>query len=312
LNTPAKAPLIIAHRGASGYLPEHSLPAKALAYGMGADYLEQDIIASRDGALLVLHDLWLDDVSDVADRFPGRNRDDGRFYCIDFDLDEIRTLHFMERVNPATGKRKYPGRYSRTAGGFRVVTLDEEILFIRGLNASTGQTVGIYPEIKAPRWHAEQGIDLATLVLNSLDGHGYLKEGSRIYLQCFDADTLKSVRRRTGPALPIIQLLSSRTKVDTALLEDVAGYANGIGPSMKLILRQVHPDGRHEITDLVDMARSLGLEVHPYTFRADELPDGCVDFDALLGIFIDKIGVDALFTDFTDRVARYIHARQEQ
>jgi glycerophosphoryl diester phosphodiesterase len=311
LNTPEKIPLIIAHRGASGYLPEHSLPAKALAYGMGADYLEQDIVASRDGALLVLHDLWLDDVSNVADLFPDRHRDDGRHYCIDFDLDEIRTLHFMERLNPATGKRKYPGRFARSAGGFPVVTLDEEILFVRGLNDSTGRHVGIYPEIKAPRWHAEQGIDLTNLVINSLEGHGYLEAGSRIYLQCFDAETLKTVRRRTGPALPIIQLLSSRTTVDATLLDEIAEYANGIGPSIKLILRQAHPDGRHELSDLVDIARRRELEIHPHTFRVDDLPKGCSDFDTLLDIFINEIGVDALFTDFADRVSGFIHARQE-
>ena len=309
MNTPAKAPLIIAHRGASGYLPEHSLPAKALAYGMGADYLEQDIVASRDGALLVLHDLWLEEVADVADHFPGRSRADGHFYCIDFDLDEIRTLRFGERVNPDTGAEKYSGRFARAAGGFGVVTLDEEIRFIRGLNASTGRTVGIYPEIKAPQWHTEQGIDLAALVIDALDGHGYLEEGSRVYLQCFDAETLRTVRRRTGPVLPIIQLLSSRTKFDEASLRTVADYANGIGPSMKLILRELKPDGRHNLSDLVSVAQGLGLEVHPYTFRADDLPDGCADFDALLRLFINDLGVDGLFTDFTDRIANFIRTQ---
>jgi len=306
LSIAAKAPLIIAHRGASGYSPEHSLAAKALAFGLGADYLEQDVVACRGGTLLVLHDTWLDDVADVAARFPGRARDDGRHYCIDFDLDEIRALRFGERVDPATGTEKFPGRFARSAGGFGVVTLDEEIRFIQGLNASTGRTVGLYPEIKAPQWHAEQGIDLAALVIDALDGHGYLEQGSRVYLQCFDADTLRMVRRRTGPALPIIQLLSSSTMVDAALLRAIAGYANGIGPSMKLILRGMKPDGRHDLSGLVSVAQSLGLEVHPYTFRADQLPDSCADFDALLRLFITNLGVDGLFTDFTDRVAHFI------
>ena len=79
-------PLLIAHRGASGYLPEHTLAAKQLAHEMGADYLEQDVVASRDDELIVLHDIHLDRVTDVADRFPGRERDDGRFYVRDFDL----------------------------------------------------------------------------------------------------------------------------------------------------------------------------------------------------------------------------------
>jgi glycerophosphoryl diester phosphodiesterase len=86
------APIVIAHRGASGYLPEHTLEAKALAYGLGADYLEQDVVATRDAQLVVLHDLHLDDVTDVASRFPGRQRADGRHYAIDFDLAELQQL----------------------------------------------------------------------------------------------------------------------------------------------------------------------------------------------------------------------------
>ncbi|RLA28182.1 MAG: glycerophosphodiester phosphodiesterase [Gammaproteobacteria bacterium] len=306
MNAPAKTPLIIAHRGASGYLPEHSLAAKALAYGLGADYLEQDVVASRDGALLVLHDVWLDDVSNVAERFTGRSREDGRHYCIDFDLDEIQTLQFGERVDPATGQEKFPGRFARKAGGFKVVTFDEEIRFIQGLNASTGRNVGIYPEIKVPQWHVEQGIDLAALLIDALDAHGYLQQASRIYLQCFDAETLGRVRQQVGTALPIIQLLNSSTKVDIKLLRDITGYANGIGPSMKLIMHGMQPDGSFDLSDLVSQAHSIGLEVHPYTFRVDQMPEGCHDFDALLRLFITDLGVDGLFTDFTDLVAQFI------
>jgi len=306
LNAPAKTPVIIAHRGASGYLPEHSLAAKALAHGLGADYLEQDVVASRDGELLILHDVWLDDVSNVAARFAGRSRADGRHYCMDFDLEEIRSLQFGERINPDTGIEKFPGRFSRQAGSFKVVTLDEEIRFIHGLNASTGRNVGIYPEIKAPQWHMEQGIDLAALLIDALEVHGYLQQGSRIYLQCFDAETLSRIRQRIGPVLPIIQLLSSSTKVDTKLLQDIAGYANGIGPSMKLIMCGTQPDGSYDLSGLVSSAQSLGLEVHPYTFRIDQMPDGCDNFDALLRLFITELGVDGLFTDFTDQVAQFI------
>lgn len=309
MSTPEKAPLIIAHRGASGYLPEHSLAGKALAHGLGADFLEQDVVASRDGVLLVLHDLWLDDVSDVADRFPGRNRQDGHFYCIDFDLAEIRSLRFGERIDPSSGREKYPGRFRRAAGSFDVVTFEEEIRLIHGLNASTGRQVGIYPEIKAPQWHAQQGFDLASGVVDLLDKHGYLEEGARVYLQCFDAETLRAVRRRTGSVLPIIQLLSSSTAVDAALLHSIAEYANGIGPSIKLIWRGRSSDGQYQWSDLVRVAQDAGLKVHPYTFRVEELPDGCADFDDLLRVFVTQLGVDGLFTDFTDRVARFLSGR---
>ena len=90
-------PLVIAHRGASGYLPEHTAEAKALAYGMGADYLEQDVVATRDAKLIVMHDVALDAVTDVASVFPARARSDGRYYAIDFDLAEIQRLRVIER-----------------------------------------------------------------------------------------------------------------------------------------------------------------------------------------------------------------------
>ncbi len=284
------------------------MPGKALAHGLGADYLEQDIVASRDGALLVLHDLWLDDVSDVTEHFPRRCRDDGHFYCVDFDLAEIQKLRFGERLDLTTGIEKYPHRFSRAAGGFRVVTLDEEIRFIQGLNASTGRTVGIYPEVKEPRWHLEQGIDLTSLVVDTLDRHGYLEEGSGAYLQCLDAQALREVRRRAGTTLQIIQLLGSSTVVDATSLRTVAEYANGIGPSIKLIWRESREGEGYHLSDLVSVAHDLGLVVHPYTFRIDDLPVNCANFDELLRVFITKLGVDGLFTDFTDQVARFIRA----
>ena len=138
---------VIAHRGASGYLPEHTLPAKALAHAMGADFLEQDVVASRDGELIVLHDIHLDRVTDVAKRFPARARKDGRFYALDFDLAELRQLRVHERV-AADGKPVYPGRFPVTAGRFALHTFDEELAFIRGLNETTGRNAGVYPEIK--------------------------------------------------------------------------------------------------------------------------------------------------------------------
>ena len=104
------APVIIAHRGASGYLPEHTLPAKALAYAMGADFLEQDVVATRDDQLVVMHDIYLDRVTDVATRYPDRIRADRRFYVRDFDLGELKQLDVWERAN-ADGSAVYPGRF---------------------------------------------------------------------------------------------------------------------------------------------------------------------------------------------------------
>jgi len=297
-------PLIIAHRGASAYLPEHSRGAKALAYGMGAAYLEQDVIATRDGQLVVLHDLALDAVADVGERFHGRARADGRHYCRDFDLDELRTLRFHERVDPATRRATYPDRYPPGVGRFGICTLAEEIGFVEHLNQSTGRDVGIYPEIKNPEWHLDNGFDLANAVVDMLDRTDYLGTGKKVYLQCFDRETLRAVRARVGSGLSIIQLLSSRTDVTREMLVDIATYATGIGPSLKLIYRGAGPAGEPMLTSLAHDAHAVGLEVHPYTFRADDLPVGVETLDALVALMVGRVGIDALFTDFTDRVAR--------
>ena len=134
---------IIAHRGASGYLPEHTLEAKALAYAMGADYLEQDVVATRDGQLIVLHDIHVDRVSDVAERFPDRHRSDGRYYVRDFDLPELRTLNVHERRDEDGKTAVFPRRFPTNSGRFSIATLGEEIEMIQGLNRSTGRAVGI-------------------------------------------------------------------------------------------------------------------------------------------------------------------------
>ena len=131
-------PLVIAHRGASGYLPEHTLAAKALAHRMGADYLEQDVVASRDDQLIVLHDIYLDRVTDVAERFPGRARADGRFYARDFDTVELKQLRAWERMNE-DGTAVFPDRFPAKSGEFQLHTLSEELRFIRHLNARSGR-----------------------------------------------------------------------------------------------------------------------------------------------------------------------------
>ena len=178
-------PVIIAHRGASGHLPEHTLQAKALGFAMGADYLEQDIVATRDDQLVVLHDIHLDRVTDVAERFPGRARDDGRYYVRDFDLEEINTLVVHERRN-ALGERVFPGRRDFPGANFRVASLDRELQLIEVLRTNTGREVGIYPEIKSPAWHRQEGVDISALVLETLGRFGYAEHSAPCYLQCFD------------------------------------------------------------------------------------------------------------------------------
>ena len=164
---------VIAHRGASGYLPEHTLAAKALAHGMGADFIEQDVVLTADDEAIVLHDIHLDTVTNVASQFPDRARPDGYFYAIDFSLEEIRRLKVHERVSRETRQAVYPQRFPDRHSIFRVPTLAEEIQLIQGLNKSTGRCAGIFPEIKSPAWHQSEGKDISRIVLEILARHGY-------------------------------------------------------------------------------------------------------------------------------------------
>jgi glycerophosphoryl diester phosphodiesterase len=137
--------LVIAHRGASGYLPEHTLESAAYAHALGADFIEQDVVLSRDGELVVLHDIHLETTTDVAARFPGRARADSRYYAIDFSWPELRSLAVRERFDPVTGKAVFPGRFPDNGGPFRLCTLEEQLRLIeaRRLMQSQGTSASI-------------------------------------------------------------------------------------------------------------------------------------------------------------------------
>jgi glycerophosphoryl diester phosphodiesterase len=295
------APLVIAHRGASGYLPEHTLPAKALAHGQGADYLEQDVVATRDGALLVFHDLYLDALTDVREQFPGRARPDGRHYCIDFDLAEIRRLRVRERRDPATGEPRFPGRFPAAAGAFGIVTLEEELAFVQALNRSTGRVAGIYPEIKEPAWHRRHGIDPGARLIETLAAFGYTRPSDPVFVQCFDPDELRRLRQELGVPLRLVQLVEADgPPLDAAVLAQLAETVDAIGADLRLLL-----GSEQATTGLAGAAREAGLQVHAWTVRADQLPPGCASLDVLLERLCRDLRVDGIFTDFPDRVRAY-------
>jgi glycerophosphoryl diester phosphodiesterase len=298
--------IVIAHRGASGYLPEHTLAAKALAHGLGSDYLEQDVVATRDSQLVVLHDIYLDDVTDVARRFPGRGREDGRHYVVDFELAELKTLTVFERRAPRSAAPKYPARFPCDSGLFGIATLREELELIHGLNRSTGRIAGIYPEIKEPAWHRKHGIDLAKLLLNELAAFGYSQPEHAVFVQCFDRAELLRVRNELGCALRLVQLMGGEPEYAAlstpAGLAAVATYANGIGPHLsQLIDATVRPTRPSDVTR---RAHDVGLGVHAYTFRQDDLPAYARSFEGLLELFIGEVGVDGLFCDHPDVAIR--------
>lgn len=306
-------PLIIAHRGASGYLPEHTLAAKALAYGQGADFLEQDVVLSKDGVPVIFHDTHIDTTTDVAQRFPGRQRTDGRFYALDFTVAELKQLNLTERFDPKTGRAVYPRRFPVGVGSFSVVTLEEEILFIQQLNRSTGRKVGIYPELKAPAWHHQQGRDLAAAVLPILRRHGYDTRDSACFVQCFELAEIRRLRGELAWRGKLIMLLGGKGKgpgeTDFAYLQTDAGLAqlallvDGIGPPLSSYVRGPSPAER-QVTDLAARARRAGLKSHPYTLRADELPKCVASVDELLRVLFDEVKVDGLFTDFPDLIQK--------
>lgn len=299
-------PLVIAHRGASGYLPEHTLSAKALAFGMGADALEQDLVLSRDGIPVVLHDVQIDTVTDVARRFPDRHREDGRFYAIDFTVAELRQLAVIERISLKTGKPAFPGRYPPGDSTFRIVTFEEELQFIRGLSKSTGRPVGIYPELKQPKWHREQGKDLAAAVLPLLANYGYAAKADPCHVQCFEFEELRRVRGELGFKGRLVYLFGAEPKEPT--LAEVARVVDGIGPSIKAVV-DAGPDGAARPTDLVRRAHALGLVVHPYTARADELPKWARTIDDVHRQVLVEAGADGLFTDFPDLTAAFVRRK---
>ena len=302
-------PLIIAHRGASGYLPEHTLAAKALAYGQGADFLEQDVVLSKDGVPVIFHDTHIDTTTDVAKKFPGRQRADGRFYALDFSVAELKQLNVTERFNPKTGKAAFPKRFPVGVASFQVVTLEEEIQFIQALNRSTRRNVGLYPELKAPAWHRQEGRDLSATVLPLLRKYGYDAKDSACYLQCFEYAEIKRLRGELGWSGKLIMLLGGKGKgpgeTDFTYLQTDAGLAelaqlvDGIGPPISSYVAGKTPAER-QVTDLAARARKAGLKSHPYTLRADELPKCVTSVDELLSALFTEAKVDGLFTDFPD------------
>ena len=242
-----KPALVIAHRGASGYLPEHTLAAYELAVRMGADYVEPDLQLTRDGPLVAMHDTSLARTTDVAERFAPRN---GGYLVADFSLEEIRTLGMRLQ---GTAKTHYPGFSPSTAHPLRVPTLEEIIALLRRLEAQGARAIGLYPEAKQP------GPRLANQILSVLSASGYTG-ADKVFIQSFDADTIRSLQRRQasmGLHYKLVLLSGSANRLLDMDLQRVASYANGVGVSIR---------GEGMSRSFIAMAHAAGLTVHGYTF----------------------------------------------
>jgi len=313
-------PLVIAHRGASGYLPEHTLAAKAMAYGQGADYLEQDLVLTKDDVPVVLHDIHIDTVTDVAARFPERKRADGRFYALDFTLAELKQLRVSERFNAKTGRAVFAKRYQsgESPAEFRITSLEEELQLVQGLNHSTGRNVGIYPEIKHPKWHREQGRDISKIVLPILARYGYATRDAACFLQCFEWAEVKRIRSELGWKGRMVMLIEAKAKGDDgtdhealcteAGLKRLAETVDGVGPALGRIVTW-DADGKAKFSDFMKYAHAAGLIVHPYTVRIDELPRNCPSAEALHAALFREAKVDGVFTDFPDVTLAWLKNR---
>lgn len=326
--------IVVAHRGASGYLPEHSMAAKSMAYAMGADYIEQDVVMTKDNELVVLHDHYLDRVTNVAKVYPDRKREDGRYYAIDFTLEEIKSLKMTEGFNIKDGKEVagFPERFPIWKSDFKVHTFAEEIELIQGLNKSTGKNIGIYPEIKAPWFHRHEGKDISVEVLKVLKKYGYTKKSDLVYLQCFDPNEVMRLKEellpKYGMDVKLVQLIAETSWNETMIYKDgkavpysydwmfedkgmekISQYADGIGPWKPMLVKDESTRDNLIITNMVADAHRYGMEVHPYTFRLDEgrIPAYATDFEDMLDIFYNKVGVDGVFTDFTDRAVNFLN-----
>jgi len=310
--------IVVAHRGASGYLPEHTLQAKAMAFAMGADYIEQDLVMTRDDQVVVIHDITLDRTSDVALQYPGRAREDGRHYVIDFSLEELKTLNMREGERTVDGERQqiYPNRFPSGSSTFRIATFSEEIELIQGLNYSMNKSVGIYPEIKSPEFHLAEVKDLSAAVLKVMKEYGYNNKRDKVFLQTFSWSEIKRLREILMPEaemdLNLVMLAGTEEEYQWMFnregMREVGRYADGFGPTKSLIIDTSLDKERVIISDLVKLAHDNGMQVHPYTFRSDTrgIPDYAESFDDLLRYFYFEAGVDGIFTDFPDQAVKFL------
>ena len=311
-------PIVIAHRGASGERPEHTLASYRLAIDLGADYIEPDLVLTKDGVLVARHENEISGTTDVADHpgFAARKTTktiDGQavtgWFTEDFTLAELKTLRARERLPKLRGT-DYDGR-------FEIPTFEEILTLLADVNKARERPVGVYPETKHPSYFASIGLPHEAPLLAMLDRFGYRGRTAPVFIQSFEVANLKAIRAKSD--LPLIQLMdgeggpadapdtSYAAMVSPAGLKAIAAYADGIGPNRTMVIPHTTLGALGDPTSLVRDAHAAGLKVHPWTFRRENYflplgdkgglnPAGHGDVGAEIDAYL-KTGIDGLFSD---------------
>ena len=279
--------VLVAHRGASAYAPEHTKAAYNLAIEQGADYVEQDLGVTRDGVLVSIHDATLERTTNVQDVFPDRFTTDAkgqkRWFVVDFTLEEIKRLD---------AGSKFDAKFA----GERILTWDEAVDVVAG-------RAGLYPELKTPDLYRDRGVDIVAVFAGALKRRGLdvetpIKGRAPLVIQTFDEQALRAAAQLL-PKVPRTMLIGSESLVARWLssqerVRELATFATGIGPAKQIVTE--HPE-------IVAWAHAAGLTVTPYTFRSADTGTFS-DVTAEMRHFLFRLGVDALFTDNPDRFPR--------
>ena len=322
--------IVIAHRGASGERPEHTLGSYSLAIAQGADYIEPDLVLTKDGVLVARHENEISETTDVADKAEFADRKtsktiDGQkmtgWFTEDFTLAELKTLRAKERLPQL--------RSANMAfdGQFEIPTFDEILALAKAQSAVTGRTIGIYPETKHPSYFTAIGLPHEAPLLAALTQYGHVEKTAPVFIQSFEVENLKALRPKTK--LRLIQLMAEtgsppdRSDVTYAQmvsaegLKIVATYADGIGPNKAMVIPRTLLGNLGDPTTLVADAHKVGLAVHPWTFRRENYflplaqksgvdPRGVGDLNAEIKAYL-ATGVDGIFSD---NVTEAIAARE--
>jgi glycerophosphoryl diester phosphodiesterase len=319
LAAPPSKPLVIAHRGASGERPEHTILAYRLAIEEGCDFIEPDCVATKDGHLVIRHENEIGGTTDVARRpeFAARRTEkviDGAkvagWFTEDFTLAELKTLRARERLPQL---RPTSAAFD---GQVPILTLQEAIDLAKAETRRVGRPIGVYPEMKHPTYFAGLGTPLEPRFVETLKTNGLNSAGAPVFVQCFEVEPLKTFRKLGGQARRVMLVERSSTNVDVksaAGVKAIAAFAEGIGPEWPMVVPVV--DGAFAPpTDLVANAHANGLAVHPWTVRAENFflpkslqrgtdPAAHGDVEAVYKALF-AAGVDGLFSDFPGLAAK--------